>query len=751
MKTILLSLFIFCSLNVVAQITGTVNGEKKQPLSSAVIRLYQAAKPIKILLTDNQGRFTANGTADYMIISYIGYLADTLRNPGTDMIIQLRPDANTLREVNVIARQPIIRQETDRTVISVNAQVKNLASNGLDILNLAPGITVSDNEDRIMMSGKAEVQVMINDKVVKMTGRDLAKMLKAMPAGNIKQVEFLSNPPAKYEVNGNTGIINIKTNGLNKGLSGNINYSTSQSNHNWTDLSCLLNYGEGKLAISGYGAWHSGGYLTENMKMRQLYPNVINQQTTSLDKWSDPVFRITADYAASRTSTFRGVIESEFSKNTGSYHTYSQQGTNSYQTISRNPSARHWNTYNLNYRYSDTLGTEFNLDLDRADFYKDGSIALMTTGQPQLNYQATTGIKITTFKADYTHSWKNKFKIESGLKIANVQTDNTQDENLFHYHENIRALYTSLTQSKGNWGWQLGLRAVQTAAKGETNSIIKPDTSYFNLLPSAYFTYAPSARHHFRLSLSRRIKRPNYSDLQPFSYVLDPLNQQTGNPNLHVQRNDQAELTYTFNDRVSLISTFRHATDYFNTVYLQSGNILIEMPGNAGTFNTLNFDLNYPVKINKWWNMLNKLNIGNDHFSGELLQGKLNQGKWRYQVSSSQRITLFSKYQLQWSGRYTSASQNLIYKQQSSANASASIGRKLFNDQASIRIGISDIFKTQRQYTSVNFGSLQYTDFGTFESRRVSLNFNWRFGNTKIRQTEERRRGDADEKGRSGS
>ncbi|MGQ7856513.1 outer membrane beta-barrel protein [Pedobacter sp. WC2501] len=120
-------------------------------------------------------------------------------------------------------------------------------------------------------------------------------------------------------------------------------------------------------------------------------------------------------------------------------------------------------------------------------------------------------------------------------------------------------------------------------------------------------------------------------------------------------------------------------------------------------------------------------------------------------ATSSPAVSLFSKYQFQLSGRYTSASQNRIYQQPSSANASASIRRKLFNDQASLRIGISDIFKTQRQYTSVNFGSLQYTDFGTFESCRVSLGFNWRFGNTKIRQTEERRRGDADEKGRSGS
>ncbi|MGZ3873651.1 MAG: outer membrane beta-barrel family protein, partial [Mucilaginibacter sp.] len=332
-----------------------------------------------------------------------------------------------------------------------------------------------------------------------------------------------------------------------------------------------------------------------------------------------------------------------------------------------------------------------------------------------------------------------------------VQTDNTQDANVFRYHENIGAVYTSLSRSNAHWGWQLGLRAEQTEAKGETGSLVKPDTSYLNLLPSAYLTYTPGGKHHFRLSLSRRIRRPDYSNLQPFTYVLDPLNQQTGNPGLRVQRNDQAELTYTFDDRITLVSSYNHSADYFNTVYRQLGNILVEIPANTGTINTLNFDLNYPLKITKWWNMLNKANIGNDHFSGELFQGKLDQGKWRYQLSTNQRITLPGKYQLQLSGSYTSAEQNLIYYQQSSANTSASIGRKLFKDHASLRIGISDIFKTQRNYTSVNFGSLQYTDLGTFESRRVSLNFSWRFGNNKVRQTGERDRGDADEKGRSGS
>ena len=654
-----------------------------------------------------------------------------------------------LKEVRIQGKQPIISQQTDRTVISVNDAIKKLANNGLEIVALAPGVTISDNEDAILMSGKSEVQIMINGKVVKMTSRDLAKMLKGMPVDNIKQIEFLSNPPVKYEVNGNTGIINIRTNGATKGVTGNLDISTSQGENNWMDLSGLLNYGTGKLAISTYAAWHKGGYLTENINERQLNPGLLTQNTSNVDKWSDPVFRIAMDYSLNPNSTFGAILEREASTNTGSYDTYSQRAANSYLTSSSNPNVRHWNNYNLNYRYSDTLGTELTVDLDRADFTKYSKISLLTSGQAPINYHNQTSISISTLKADYTHIWRSKLKMEAGLKIASVQNDNSQDVNRFHYSEQIRAIYSGISRSCARWGWQIGLRIEQTDTQGETAEVIKPDTAYFNLLPSAYLTWKPGDKHHFRLSLSRRIKRPNYSDLEPFVYVQDPLNRQSGNPLLKPQRNDQAELTYTFNNRITLVGTYSRALDYFSTVYRQSGNLLIQMPDNTGEMQTLNFDINYPIRVNKWWNMLNKLNTGNDHFNGYLFQGQLDQNKWRYQVSISQRFTLAVKYQLQLSARYTSASQNLIYYQLGSANVSASIGRKLFREQASLRLGISDIFKSQRSYTRVDFGTLTYTDWGTFESRRVSLNFSWRFGNNKIRQTRERDRGDAEEKGRS--
>ena len=742
-----------CSISAIAQLSGKVVDEKGLALPGSVVRIFTGPKLIRTMLTDTAGHFLANtATMDQLVISAMGFRPDTIltaqRALGT---IRLKPIENQLSEVLIQANVPLIIQQTDRSVISVNQGIRKLASNGLEILGLAPGITISDNEDAILMSGKSEVQIMINDKVVRLTPSDLAKMLKSMPTGSIRQVELLSSPPAKYEVNGNTGIINIKTTGVAKGISGNLDLSTSQATSSWLDLSALMNYGTGKLAISGYAALHKGGYLTKNNRQRQLNPGVLSQQTNSLDKWNDPVFRLAIDYGLTTKSTFGGIIEREASTNRTRYETFSQQGADRYLTSSQNPNTRHWNTYNLNYRYADTLGTELTVDLDRADFSRNSQIDITTTGQPNINYLSLTGISISTFKADYAHSYKSKLKVEAGLKIADVETDNNQDANRFHYREQIRAGYASLSRSNARWGWQLGLRIEQTYARGETAGAISPDTSYLNLLPSAYLSFRPAEKHTLRLALYRRTQRPNYSELHPFVYVQDPLNQQTGNPALRVQRNDQAELTYTFNDRITLISTYGWADDYFATVYRQSGNILVQLPDNTGSMQTFNFDVNYPIRIAKWWNVLSKVNIGNDHFSGELFQGQLDQDQWRYQVSTSQRFTLAGKYQFQLSGRYTSASQILIYEQKNSANASASISRKLFKDQASLRLGISDIFKTQRNFTDVDFGSLKYSDRATFESRRILLNFSWKFGNNKVRQTQDRNRGDAEEKGRSRS
>ncbi len=118
-------------------------------------------------------------------------------------------------------------------------------------------------------------------------------------------------------------------------------------------------------------------------------------------------------------------------------------------------------------------------------------------------------------------------------------------------------------------------------------------------------------------------------------------------------------------------------------------------------------------------------------------------------ASTSQRFTLPDKFMLQLSARYNSPTQSLIYQQGSSSNVSLSINRKIFHDQGTFRIGVSDIFKTQRNDVTVNFGNLQYIQHNTWDSQRISAELTWRFGNNKIKQTAYRDRANSDEKGRS--
>lgn len=756
MKTIFTIFLLTIALTVRAQISGIVLDEKKLPLRGAVIRAFDPHQQIKATLTDGEGKFDLARQATYYVFSYTGYKNDTIRRAHSDIRLIMVPDARQLNEVAVTSSRPVLKQEADRTIITVNSTIKKLASNVLEVINLAPALTVNDNEEAILMSGKSEVQVMINDKVVKLTPRDLAKMLKAMPVGSITAIEVMTNPPAKYEVNGNTGLINIRTNAVQKGINGNLDYSTSQGVSNWSDLSGLLNYGNGKFALNGYGGWHTGGYQTKDAITRSLSSGILNQQTIHLDKWNDPIIRLTFEYQLNRNSIIGGLVEREQSHNTATYSTDSQQIPGaSYSTTGDVPFLQRWTTFNINYRFNDTVGNELTADLDKADYHRDNHTSVFTTNQPPLDYHTLTNININTVKTDYTHRWKNGTKLESGVKFGDVQTNDNQNGNLFSYRERIISAYASLNRNFEKWNIEVGLRGEQTSAQGTGKPvsgaiITKPDTNYLNILPAIYLTYLLNDKNNFRLSVNRRVKRPDYDDLQPITYEVDPLNYTTGNPGLRVQQNDVAELTYTYDNRISVIGSYTRSSDYFNQVIQQSGDVLYHLSANAGTMKSWNIDVNLPFKAARWWNMLYKLNIANDQFTGQQFQGFLNEQKWHYQLSMTQRINLPGQYLLQFGARFTSASLNLIYYKQSDANTTVSISKKFFNDQALVKIGASDLFDTQRNYTAVNFGTLRYTDLGSYESRRISLSLSWKFGNQKIRQTAERVNGDAEEKERSG-
>jgi iron complex outermembrane recepter protein len=779
-------------------VKGEIKNHQGLPLPDAVVSLHRISDTalVKAGLTNAAGQFALDRVkpGGYLVkVSHVSYKTSWVNNitvADAELSLNslsLEPKSGNLTEVIVAARKPTVDQRIDATVINMTELVRKEAPNAFEVLRFAPNITLSDNEDAIEMAGKNLVDVMINGRVVRMSSRDLIKMLKSIPSSSVTQVDVMSNPSAKYDVQGNTGIINIRLKRTDVGMNGNVNVSHTEAINYLGDLSSNLNYGVGNLYFTGYFAYHYGKYQTKTQQNRlagsQGNPIVIDRDNTHLDKWSDPVFRIGADWFISKRHTIGALIEMEKSTNTTRFNAITSLGRpnlgydSSISTFSHSPNTRKWNTYNLNYTYEDTLGSEFNFDIDRSYYDKvdDNNVTNFfnkggaSSNGPNNMFRTNTIIDITTVKADYIKTYKSKLKIEAGAKLSYVSTDNNQlarfmqagqvktdttRTNNFQYDERIQAVYGNISKSIKKWGLQAGVRIENTIADGiSTNlknvSINKPDTSYLNVLPSVFVSYAANKNNNFRFSFTQRIERPAYEDLQPFDYPVDLFFYHLGNPGLTVQKNSNVELNYVFKNKLNVTAAFVHTTDYFSTVFFQQNDILYERIENTGRSNNFNLNISYPIRPRKWWSAENRVTIFNNHFKGPLMEGYLNDGRWSYSLYTSQRFTLPGQNILRITARYNAPKLRLYMFDQENGSLSISLGRQIFNKKGLLRIGAQDVFLTQRRITRVDFGSLKYTEKSTWESRSVFIEFSFRFGSSKIRDPRDRQTGNTDEKGRT--
>lgn len=762
-----------------------------------VALLADSSKPaLRNTLCDEKGNFMLLNVKDghyslriTSVNSKDFYVPDVLVTSGNSGPIQvvLVPKENQLTNVSIVYRRPVIQQKIDMTVVNVDESVRKEAPNALEILRLAPGVLVSDNEDEVSLAGKETVQIMLNGRKVRLTGRDLLKLLKSIPASSVSQLEVMSNPSSKYDVRGNTAILNIRTKkGGVTGFTGNVAIESSQSEHNMGDYSTTLNYGTGKLNFSSYIAYHNGTYKTSTEEIRQIGSNPNDQLVKNYSgqqSWSDPVLRLQGDYYISPRHTIGMLVEMEKSTNKEWYHgdarIFSTSPLDS-SVLTENyyPNTRKWNTYNFNYRFNDTLGNEFNFDWDRSYFNKNEQRYLNNTvssnGHNEVLPNAYLDIRtidnITTWKGDYSRPFPGGVKLEAGFKFSYVTTHNDYlakhqinngmyvDSNLtnnFYYRENIHAAYANLGKTWNKWGAQVGLRLEQSDIKGistdvKGGAVNKPDSSYTNLMPSAFVSFVPSQNHAFRLSFIQQIKRPDYEALRPFNYQIDLFYYYQGNPALRVQSNYNGELSYTYKSKTTVTASYNYTRNYFNTVNYSVGPILYESVQNTGIAKDFTLAVSKPLKITKWWTSNNKASAFYNYFRGQIYDGYLNGGGWGYSAYTSQRFVIHSKYVVTLTGRYTSATHPLFYAVANQTSFNISAGRKLFKDKSVLKIGMNDIFRMQSRDVTVDFASLHYTQHNTWESRRVFIEFSYKFGSAKIKGVRDRETGNGDERSRAG-
>jgi hypothetical protein len=806
---ILTLLLWFCCAGIVGAKQGNITGkvldaEGNVMATANVVVLNEDNKTlVKADYTNEKGQFVLEGIANgkYVVkVTMFGYETYTAKDvevkDGNMTLpdIKLQMKSSTLKEVAVRAQKPFIEVKADMLVVNVENSIVSAGSSVLEILSRSPGVTVDQN-DNISLKGKQGVNVMIDGKITPMAGADLANMLKAMPANAIDKIELISNPGAKYDAAGSAGIINIKTKRDQKmGLNGSANISYGQGIYPKYNAGINLNYRNKK--FSAYVNYNYAYRLWFNHLMlnRRFYDSMDNfkaayiQDNYALFDFKNNIGSGGFDYAISKKT----IVGMGFNVTTNHFD---PRADNRSKEIDENKqtlyyfttTGRHKNRYfnysaNANMRHSfDSTGKALTVDVDYAAFGNNTNQNFVTeyTNPEGAQYQKPYYLKsdldgltqVRAVKADYTNPLEDNAKLEAGIKASYVTADNepnffeqvsgvyvldTTRSNHFIYGENINAAYVNLNKDWEKWSTQVGLRAEQTSANWEQiTTKQKFDTSYTQIFPSLAVQRHINKNHDLGITLSRRIERPNYQQLNPFKFFVDKTTYREGYPYLKPGFFYGLELSHVYKQRI--ITTFSASiTDNIIVEVIQpsendTGRVTVQTDKNLDRLYFYGISGSYTIPITKWWNNTTNYNAYYALYTGNIANTNLSDGNVTVTINTNNSFVLPKDFSMELGLDYRTKEVYGFMVVKPNWMLNAGIQKNLFNKTATIRLNAQDIFWKGYPSATSTYTSYQEDFVAERETRQVTLSVIYRFGNRGVGAIRRRSGGAEDEKRRAGN
>ncbi len=782
------------------KITGKIIEGDNKPLEFVTVTLLKATDSsiVKAGFTTNEGNFEFEflPIGEYVIsASMLGYKKElskriqiTEQNSIVNIgVLTLSRESTTLKTVNIVAQKPLIEQKIDRLVMNVEGSIVATGGTALEVLEKAPGVAI-DKDDKISLKGKQGVIIMVDGKPSALSQADLANMLKTMSSNSIESIEIITNPSAKYDASGNSGIINIKLKkDQNMGLNGSASLGTGYGLRAKYNGGLNLNYRNGKVSLFG-----NANYFNNQSRNGMDLTRVIqfNNQITNFKQENDRdqhnvnySYKTGADYFLNKKNTF-GFIVSGYETNidilSNGFTQIRGMGPNVDSSLvlgTQSDMSFKSNTFNLNYRKTfDVQGREFSIDADYSTFESRGVDDLSTryfdgSGSEShtpllLRNTKPSAIDIYSIKTDYVHTIGKTVKIETGAKFSFVTTDNNVKfeqlvnnnwqidngrTNQFVYKENVNAAYVSASKEFKKFSVQAGLRMEHTISEGNSitlNKIVK--NNYVEFFPSIFIRQPISENHQLGYSYSRRIGRPSYQDLNPFTNFLDPYTFQQGNPFLKPQFTNSFEISHTYKQRYITTVGVSRTTDAFQTITRQDDEtkITLATEENLNTFTNYNIGVVAPFVIAKWWSMNNHVNVYYNQFQSRLGNADLDNSQLSYKINTSNSFTFAPGFTGEISGQYQSAMVHGIMNAKAMYAISTGIQTTFWDRKATLRLNVNDIFNTRKFNGTIKFDNMDLVLKNRWESRQARLTFSYRFGNNKVQQGGRRTTGSQEEQNR---
>lgn len=798
-KVISLRLFLFavfclfihlCGHAQAGKLSGRLLDEKGKPVSFANVALLRSTDSTLsvAVISDSTGWFTLPlpATGVYRLhITAIGFTAFKTADfevTGTDKsigAITLIADARALKDVTITAMRPTITQQADRMVVSVQGTAMAAGSTAYAVLSKAPGVFI-DAEGNIQLNGRSGVLVMIDGKQTYLSARDLRTLLEGMSAENLKNIEIITNPSAKYDAEGTAGILNINLRkNTQQGMNGSVYSGYTYNFHQQHAASAggNINYKSGRWNsfVNVDFARRVGG--REATFTRIFYGQ---NKTTYFDQTAignfvvqgPPSVRLGTDYNIDDRHSVGAMVN--FTTNTARSEflteTYigSAPKTPSQFIDADNFSRNTYTNYTTNLHYTgklDTLGTQLTSDLDYVKITNRGwsdfnnYFTDLTTGRKtsDLLYNSTpNGYDIYSARLDFTLPLNKQHKLEMGGRASRIVSDNDfrfyfnngplvldpARTNHFKYDERIYAAYAnwSGTISK-KVSVQSGLRLENTDALGNslTTGKVTP-RNYTNLFPSVFVQQKVSNDYGINYSYSRRLTRPNYGNLNPFRAYRDPYTWYEGNTQLRPQYTHSFSLAQTFKKVYNLTFNYQRNTDVMAEIPI----LLVE--DTTTIYTTGNVDDGYsigatgvaPLKIAKWWDTQNTTILSYSKFSMQSNNGLLVNDQLFFMFQSNHTILLPKAFRMELNLLYRGPAASGLYHMASMHRVDVAFRKSFLEKKLDLTLNANDIFKGFRYFwtTDINGNVNEFDQYFRFRTIGATLRYNF----SKGQKVEQKRR-----------
>jgi ferric enterobactin receptor len=771
-----------------------------KPVGFAVVAVFRndSARPIVQTITSDSGEFRITNLpyGKYKIIlSLLGYRSVVKKdiflsaeNPTADLgKIHFAGDPHMLQGTEIVAQQEVIENQIDKLVYHADKDVTSSAGTAIDVLKKVPGVSV-DIDGNIEIEGTGGVRIFINGKPSVLMNSNPVDVLLSIPADQIKTIEVMTSPPAKYAAQGTGGIINIVLKKSDvEGWTGNVNLTAGTK---MNKASGTIGYSHEDFSIS---ADLGGNYFLPQNGATDNFRSTIYNDTTS-------ILRTFGTSKTGRSNFFPTVdMEWEFSDNDDISASVSWEDLgnksdgvvttensiadlNYEQQILRNTgSLTHERSLEGSVDYShsfDTLGSELAIsyeysgDRDINDFSVDQQLFFSTANENPKAYLLSEKGNLLGLEnehlitADYTKQFLNENVFESGLSATiydvnsnykynfldsvsgNYIPDETQS-NIFIFQQEVGAAYGSFTIKLKKIVLKPGLRYEYTINKSHLeNSAVSYPNNYGTLIPSLAI-FRKVNHQTFRLNYSRRIERPEYDEMNPFVNTSDRNNIYMGNPFLVPEQQNRIELGYSLSLKsgVNFNSSlyWRHQTkdiQGFTSVYpvfingndtLQ--NVAVTTRQNMVTRNSYGINFFGSATIFK------KVDIrGNMNFSTDFLENTIDSSSAIVQTYRY-RINLNLSWRLPWNcvaeifGVFNSPRYGLQGYRPSYTEYSVGIKKVFKGEKASLGLSASNPFNKNVHFVTVTNGTgFSQRNETIVPFRSFGITFTYRFGSMKERK-----------------